>query len=64
VFWDGIHPTTAVHHILGEAMLAAVPEPESYALLLVGLATLVLFRRQRRILKRLKKSSSHSGSGP
>jgi outer membrane lipase/esterase len=66
VFWDGIHPTTVVHRILGEAMLAAVPEPQTNALLLAGLATLALLRgSQRRILKRLKKlSSSQAGSGP
>ncbi len=29
LFWDDIHPTTAVHQIVGEAAFAAVPEPAS-----------------------------------
>jgi len=39
LFWDGIHPTSAGHELLAQGMLsaAAVPEPESCALLLAGL---------------------------
>ncbi len=38
-YWDGIHPTTAVHAAVANAMLvAAIPEPETYALFAAGLA--------------------------
>jgi outer membrane lipase/esterase len=37
LFWDGIHPTSAGHLIIGDAMLALVPEPSSIALLLIAL---------------------------
>lgn len=44
LFWDGIHPTTVAHNILGQAMLqtvlAAVPESQTWALMLIGLAVL------------------------
>ncbi len=46
LFWDSVHPTTAGHAVLGAAFAAAVPEPETYALMLAGLAVLgVLVRR-------------------
>ena len=39
LYWDGIHPTSAGHAILAQAMLAvvAVPEPAEVALMLAGL---------------------------
>lgn len=47
-FWDGIHPTSAGHALIAGAMLAAVvPEPGTYALMLVGVA-LVAWRVRRR----------------
>ncbi len=46
VYWDNVHPTGATHEILGTAMLAAVPEPET--LLLVALAGLALLGSRRR----------------
>ncbi len=36
LFWDGIHPTTALHTLIGERMLASIPEPGT--LLLIALA--------------------------
>ena len=47
-FWDGIHPTSGGHALIAGAMLAAVvPEPETYALMFVGLA-LVTWQVRRR----------------
>ena len=40
LFWDGIHPTTTVHGILGRQMLAAIPEPGTATL--IGAALLML----------------------
>ena len=46
LFWDDLHPTTQSHSIMGRAMAAAVPEPESWLLLLAGLA-LTTWRNRR-----------------
>lgn len=45
-FWDGIHPTTAGHAIMAELAVAALPEPEGWALF--GLAFLGLIATRRR----------------
>jgi len=52
LFWDTIHPTAAGHSIIANAayQVLAVPEPESYAMLLAGLGLLgLLARRQKRL---------------
>ncbi|MGH8664548.1 MAG: SGNH/GDSL hydrolase family protein [Burkholderiales bacterium] len=46
LFWDDLHPTTQIHSILGGEMAAAVPEPETWALFLAGLA-LAAWQRRR-----------------
>ncbi len=49
-YWDQIHPTAAVHAILGGEMLAAVPEPQTVLLMAVGVIAVLGFagRRQSR----------------
>ena len=47
VYWDGIHPTTAGHLALANAVAAAVPEPQTYALLAFGLLAVMLRGRVR-----------------
>lgn len=46
VSWDGFHPTTAVHAVLGRMFVRAVPEPGSIGLLAVGLFALRFARRR------------------
>jgi outer membrane lipase/esterase len=50
LFWDGIHPTAAGHaYIAGQmlALAAPVPEPQTYAMLLVGLFVIGNMVRRR-----------------
>lgn len=49
LFWDGVHPTAAAHQVLGSAFAAAVPEPETYALMLAGLGVVVAARRKAKV---------------
>ncbi len=46
LYFDNVHPTTAAHALLADAFAAAVPEPETWALMLVGLAVVALARRR------------------
>lgn len=47
LFWDGIHPTSSGHQILAQATIAAaVPEPETWAMLVFGGAALLWWRRR------------------
>lgn len=47
LFWDGVHPTAAAHRVLGQAFAAAVPEPETYALMVAGLAVVAAAARRK-----------------
>ncbi|MBL8382688.1 MAG: PEP-CTERM sorting domain-containing protein [Burkholderiales bacterium] len=57
LFSDGLHPSARAHQIVGDfaavaalSTLAAVPEPETYALMLAGLALVAGIARRRRVL--------------
>lgn len=48
LFWDGIHPTTAAHSLIAENMyVTAVPEPETFVLMAIGLGLVALRVRRR-----------------
>jgi phospholipase/lecithinase/hemolysin len=48
LFFDGVHPTTAVHAILAQQLRSAVPEPGSLSLLAFALVALARARRVAR----------------
>jgi outer membrane lipase/esterase len=49
-YWDGIHPTTALDRVVADelAVTLAVPEPETYGMLMLGLFAVALQSRRRR----------------
>ena len=46
LFWDGVHPTSAGHLILAEAMVRTVPAPSTLLLLVIAGACLLLMRKR------------------
>ena len=46
-FWDDVHPTAHLHQILADEVLAAVPEPAEWLMLLAGLGLLTVWGRGR-----------------
>ena len=50
LFWDGIHPTAKGHQLIADALLVtAVPEPESFALMSLGLVVVGFAARRRKL---------------
>lgn len=49
LFFDGVHPTTFAHSLLANGFIAAVPEPQTYASLLLGLFVVGAVLRRRAI---------------
>jgi phospholipase/lecithinase/hemolysin len=47
LFWDQLHPTSAVHNMIGEAAFDLLPEPSSVAILAVTASTIAIKRRSR-----------------
>ncbi|WP_300454537.1 SGNH/GDSL hydrolase family protein [Accumulibacter sp.] len=47
LFWDGIHPTSALHTLLGERMLARIPEPTTLLLMTLALGISCRVRARR-----------------
>lgn len=48
MYADAVHPTTAMHAIVGQLALATIPEPDSAILVLSALSLLPLLRRRKR----------------
>ena len=46
LFWDGSHPTTYAHSVLGGEFRASVPEPETILLVAIGLLGIFVTRRR------------------
>ena len=40
VSWDGFHPTSAIHSLFGSSMASAVPEPNIFVLIVIGVFSL------------------------
>ncbi|GAB4178694.1 MAG: SGNH/GDSL hydrolase family protein [Rhodocyclaceae bacterium] len=49
LFWDEVHPTAGAHASLGVALAQAVPEPQTYAMLLAGLGVIGWIARRRTV---------------
>ena len=43
LFWDGVHPTALGHKLFADAALAAIPEPSTWTMMLLGIAGFAAF---------------------
>lgn len=48
MYWDRTHPSAITHQVLGQGMLAAVPEPQSMLMMAAGLLALLALGRRHR----------------
>jgi outer membrane lipase/esterase len=48
VYWDGIHPTAAAHMEIADAFVATVPEPSTWAMMILGFAGIGFMAYRRR----------------
>ena len=46
VSWDGFHPTAALHSLVGSRMASAVPEPNIFILIVIGVFSLGVIARR------------------
>ena len=46
VSWDGFHPTSALHSLLASRMASAVPEPNIFVLIVIGVFSLGVIARR------------------
>ncbi len=45
-YWDGIHPTTAVHQIIAAEAWSSIPEPSVGLLAMLGCGLMLVVRRR------------------
>ncbi len=48
LFWDQVHPTDKIARVLAEQFAVAVPEPETYTIVALGLIALAVARRRKK----------------
>ena len=58
LFWDTQHPTAAGHQLVADFALAAIPEPSTWAMGLIGFAGLGLFA----LVRRTRRPSATAGA--
>jgi phospholipase/lecithinase/hemolysin len=62
-FWDAVHPTEAAQQLVAHAALAAIPEPSTWAMMLLGLVG-VGFVGARRVRRTSQAASGFASPAP